>query len=181
MKHISLAMHREHLHDIPEAPLLDGYSIRMYQDGDEQAWADIETLAGEFPNREAAQERFNREFGSYLEEMKLRCLFLVNPSGRLVGTTTAWRGNTLGDLQGRIHWVGIIPEEQGKKLANPLLTQALRVLADLQHESAYLTTQTTSWPAVSMYLKYGFKPYRNSDTCAEGWALIEQQLGRRVD
>ncbi|MFK7693771.1 GNAT family N-acetyltransferase [Paenibacillus sp. HJGM_3] len=178
MKHISLAMQREHLHDIPEAALPEGYRISLYQPGDEHFWADIETRAGEFREREAALEHFQREYGPHIDEVKQRCLFLFDPEGNAIGTATAWRGDTFGEPQGRIHWVGIVPEAQGRKLAKPLLSAALRVLAELGHTSAYLTTQTTSWRAVNLYLNYGFVPHRNSPSCDEGWTLIEQQLGR---
>ncbi|WP_246066802.1 GNAT family N-acetyltransferase [Paenibacillus koleovorans] len=174
-------MVREGLESIPEAALPAGYSFRLYREGDESHWADIETLASEFPEREAALTRFRQEFCPYLDEMKRRCLFVVSPVGRYVGTTTAWYGDTLGDgVQGRIHWVAVIPEEQGSKLAKPLLSEALRVMAALGHERAYLTTQTTSWKAVNMYLQYGFKPHVRGELCREGWSLIEEQLGRPV-
>ncbi len=180
MKYVELFMALEQLNEIPQAALPEGYSLRLFQEGDELAWAEIETLAGEFPHVEAALARFEREFRPHLDEMKLRCWFLINSEGRLVGTTNAWRGNTLGQLQGRIHWVAVIPEEQGKKLAKPLLSRALLTLVELGHQNAYLTTQTTSWPAVNMYMKAGFQPVMHTEKCAEGWALIEQQLGRNV-
>jgi GNAT superfamily N-acetyltransferase len=165
---------------VPDPLLPDGYSFRLFHEGDALAWAEIETLAGEFSNIEAALARFEQEFMPHVDEMKLRCWFLVNPQGRLVGTINAWRGDTLGELQGRIHWVSIIPQEQGKKLAKPLLSRALHTLAELGHKSAYLTTQTTSWQAVNLYLKFGFKPVVRTEQCAEGWTLMEEQLGRKV-
>jgi GNAT superfamily N-acetyltransferase len=180
MKRIPLTMVREHLRDIPEAALPEGYTIRAWLEGDGPAWADIESRAGEFDSAADALGHFEREFGPFEEELRRRCFFVISPDERAVATTTAWYGDDLGERRGRIHWVAVVPEEQGKKLSKPLLSRAMTQLARLGHTSAYLTTQTTSWRAVNMYLKYGFVPLLRHEACREGWEMMERQLGRSV-
>lgn len=90
--------------------------------------------------------------------MEERCFFLETDAGRVIGTATAWHHPSFhGARYGRLHWVAIHPEFQGRKLAKPLVGAAMRRLAEL-HRRAYLTTQTTSWKAVKIYLDFGFEP-----------------------
>ena len=155
--------------------------MRLFEKGDEQNWARIETSVGEFKDEEAALGRFENEFGSYIDEMAERCLFIEDEHGQVIATTTAWYGNLegFGEGLGRIHWVGVVPEYQGRKLSKPLLSEAMNILAS-HHSKAYLTSQTTSYQAVNMYLNYGFEPYLISPTCEEAWALMEKKLNRKI-
>lgn len=177
--YFGLTMVRPNMLDIPEAAMPEGYSIRTYRAGDEEHWARIEQAAGEFKSAEAALRRFREEFGGYTDAMEQRCLFVTDERGDPIGTTTAWFGELDGRVNGRIHWVAIVPEHQGKKLAKPLLSNALRTMAQF-HDKAYLTTQTTSYIAVGMYLKYGFEPVIRTPECADGWKLMERLLGRSI-
>ncbi|NSW91449.1 MAG: GNAT family N-acetyltransferase [Firmicutes bacterium] len=162
-------------------PIPEGFYIRNYRRGEENLWAEIETAAGEFETEEKALEHFQKEFGPYLNEMEKRCFFIVHKeSGRAVGTTTAWyNDNFKRERYGRIHWVGVHPDFQGKKLAKPLLAAAMMYLAE-HHCKAYLTSQTTSYKAINMYLDFGFKPEIMSDECKRAWNLLEKILGRTI-
>ena len=134
----------------------------------------MESAAGEFSTTEAALARFAEEFGSHLEEMERRCLFLENDQQRVIGTATAWYSSDFqGQEYGRLHWVGIHPEYQGRGLSKPLVGAAVLRLAEL-HPRAYLTTQTTSWKAVRVYLQFGFEPLIEDEEGARGWRVISQ-------
>lgn len=181
MKRIRLKMIRKDMLNIPEYSLPDGYRLRLFKKGDEHNWARIETSVGEFKNEEEALDHFNKEFGPYIDEMSLRCLFIENEQGEAIATTTAWYGDLKGDgeILGRIHWVGVVPEYQGKKLSKPLLSAAMNILAS-HHSKAYLTSQTTSYPAINMYLNYGFEPFMSEPSCEEAWDLVEKTLNRPI-
>lgn len=180
MKRLRLKMVRKDLTRIPTYSLPPGFSFRLFEKGDEKIWAKIETSVDEFESEEAALQRFNSEFGNHLEEMAERCLFIENEQGEAIATTTAWYGDLRGKVEGRIHWVGVVPEYQGRGLAKPLLSEAMKRLAQY-HDSAYLTSQTTSYQAINLYLNYGFEPYKTEDTCDEAWALMEEVLMREIN
>lgn len=181
MKRIPLKMMRNDLLHIPEYALPPGFRIRLFEKGDEHNWARIETSAGEFKDEESALEHFNKEFGPYMDEMSTRCVFIENKNGEVIGTTTAWYGdlNGNGEVSGRIHWVGVSLEFQGKKLSKPLLSAAMNILAD-HHSKAFLTSQTTSYQAINMYLNYGFEPLITGPSCFEAWTLLEKKLNRKI-
>lgn len=181
MKRISVTMVRESLLDIPQYSLPDGFQIKLFNEGDEHHWASIETKVEEFESENIAREHFSKEFGPYIDEMKQCCLFIENERGEKIATTTAWYGDLTGngEILGRIHWVGVVPAYQGKGLSKPLLSAAMDILAN-HHSNAYLTSQTTSYQAINMYLNYGFKPLLTTENCMEAWEILEKTLKRKI-
>lgn len=179
MKRLRLKMKRDHVQNIPEYELPEGFTIRFFEKGDEQEWARIETCVDEFETEATALERFTTEFGNHLDEMTERCLFIENELGEKIATATAWYGNLRGEVEGRIHWVGIVPAYQGKGLAKPLLSATMKVIESF-HNTVYLTSQTTSYQAINLYLQYGFEPYLTDQTCEEAWCLMETVLKKDI-
>ena len=174
MKSISLYMYSL-LKTIPESPLPVGFQFRLFQAGDEKEWARINAATGEFSGTDVALQRFDTEFGPYLAEVKKRMLFILNEEELPIGTATAWFGEWEGQTIGRLHWVEIIPEYQGKGLGKPLISRAIKLLA-YYHAEAYLKTQTTSQAAIHLYGKLGFQPVILSEEEKEGWRLINRLI-----
>lgn len=186
MEYIPVAMIRHHLNDLPRFPLPEGYRIRLYQPGDEKHWAAVESAAGEFDTPETALAHFLSEFGSRLNDMEQRCCLLQTEAGQVIGTATAWYDDDQppwneirppgwqGD--GRLHWVAIHPDFQRRGLGKPLVAAAMHRLAQF-HQRAFLTTQTTSWIAVKIYLDFGFQPFLFSSDCRRAWKLIATVSG----
>ena len=139
------------------ALLPDGYRFKMFEPGDEVHWARIETSVGEFPSEEAALEYFANEFGPYPEKMAERSVFVVNPNGLPVATTTAWTHlRKVGDLA-TVHWVAADPAEQGKGFGEAVVREALTIFAKMHPgEEVWLHTQTWSHRAMCLYHKLGF-------------------------
>ncbi len=169
---IRVAMIRPSLHSVPSYPLPKGYRCRFFKPGETLTWAQIECAAGEFASVAAAASHFEREFGPFAEELTHRCLFLEEPGGRAVGTATAWYNPTfLGEAYGRLHWVAIHPDFQGRHLGKPLVSAALAVLAE-RHPRAYLTSQTSSVRAIGIYLDLGFEPLLKTPRWEEAWGML---------
>ncbi|MGW9019688.1 GNAT family N-acetyltransferase [Priestia megaterium] len=181
MKRIPLKMVKKDLLNIPQYSLPTGFRLRLFEKGDEHNWCRIEASVDEFKNEKAALEHFNKEFGPYIDEISMRCVFIENENKEVIATATAWYGdlNSVGETLGRIHWVGVAPEYQGKKLSKPLLSTAMNILAR-HHSKAYLTSQTTSYKAINMYLNFGFEPLITDRSCHEAWVLLERTLNRKI-
>jgi GNAT superfamily N-acetyltransferase len=106
-----------------------------------------------------------------------RQLFLLDCEGVAVGTATAWFNNDYrGEKCGRIHWVAIVPEHQGRGLSKPLLSAACRRLEELGHHKAYLVTSSVRIPAISLYLRFGFAPDVRSDEDKKVWNEIMEHV-----
>lgn len=176
MENIPVVMILEDLNSLPEYSLPKGYTFRNYQEGDKQCWAEIETAAGEFTDPEKGIKQFELEFEPHLEEVKSRLIILEDNQGRGIGTAMSWfDDNFFRPDYGRVHWVGIIPEFQGKGLAKPLMSECMRRIRE-RHKKCYLTTQTTSYKAVKIYLDFGFIPYLKDETCPKAWNLLAEKL-----
>lgn len=158
-----------------DIPLPEGYFIANYKDGDHLLWADIEVAAKEFSSIDKALERFS-EYVDFKQQLQSRCFFLYNSSGEAIGTSMGWYDNNFnGEKLGRLHWVAIKPEYQGRRLGKPMVAMALKRIQQ-SHDKAYLSSQTTSWKAINMYLDFGFRPLYFSENCKKAWEMLTEKL-----
>ena len=67
-----------------------GFHFKLFEEGDEYSWADIETSVGEFESTDKACKYFVDNYFTCITELKKRCLFVLDEQGHSVGTCTAW-------------------------------------------------------------------------------------------
>ena len=169
-------MRRDNLDGIPEYPPPEGWRLRWFRRGDERHWLEIHEEADKISDIHAGLHR--QEFGDGLDELSRRQVFLVSPEGAVTGTVTAWWNDEFyGERWGRIHWLAIRPEHQGKGLAKPLMTAVCQRLKELGHDRAYLTTSTARVAAVGLYRKFGFVPDIADERERDVWRTLEGIAG----
>lgn len=173
-ENLNIRMIRENLDDIPDYGLPAGYSIRWYQPGYEESWRSIHSVADLYTK--VTPDLFEEEFGNDAQILAERQCYLIDSKDVLIGTASAWFGNHGGQSLGRIHWLAIRPEEQGKGLAKPLLTTACNRLKNLEHSKAYLTTQTVRIAAINLYLAFGFVPAIDSERDRDIWQRLQEHV-----
>ncbi len=166
-----LLMIRRDLEDIPEFPVPAGFALRWYQPGDEAFWLTIHKLADHY--NQITPELFAHQFGTDSALLAERQCFLFDPSGQAIGTASAWFDNHFGGARnGRVHWVAIMPQYQGRKLSKPLMTEVCRRLRELGHDRAYLTTLAARRPAIQLYLRFGFVPLIRNEIERAVWGQV---------
>jgi ribosomal protein S18 acetylase RimI-like enzyme len=166
----SVIMRRDTLNDVPE------YSLRRYQPGDEARWTQIHQLADEYNT--FTSETFAQQFGDDEAILRERQYYLC-AGDETIGTATAWWNDDFeGERWGQVHWVAVVPQFQGRGLAQPLLAAVCRRLRELGHERAYLGTSTARVAAISLYRKFGFMPHIRSENDAQLWEEVEEFLKR---
>jgi len=107
-----------------------------------------------------------------------RQCYLLEAPGKPIGTGAAWFKESFeGARFGRIHWVAILPEFQGRGLAKPLMTMLCRRLRDLGHDRGYLTTAAERLPAIKLYLRFGFVPLIRTGVDESQWRNVMDKLG----
>jgi ribosomal protein S18 acetylase RimI-like enzyme len=132
--------------------------IERFRKGQEVKWAELEYSVGEFDSREHALKHFNNEFGNKLGLFSQRCFFLYEKN-KIIGTVTAWEDSDFfATLTGRLHWLSISPDHQNRGLAKLLISAALNELTK-KHKITYLTTLSINFPAIKIYLDFGFYPF----------------------
>ena len=168
-------MWRLHLRNIAAWACPDGFSIRPYEPGDENHWVRIHEYA--HPGNHPSLDLFRGQFGTDTATLAARQFFLVSPKGAVVGTTTAWFYNEAKERNwGRIHWVAILPEHQGKGYSRALQAHALDILRELKHSEVFLTTDPERVPAVNLYLRFGFRPWLAVDEARDRWKKLVPSL-----
>ncbi|MHC4887490.1 MAG: GNAT family N-acetyltransferase [Planctomycetota bacterium] len=168
-------MERDGLEDLPTFLCPDGFSIRFFEPGDEEAWVALYRLADRYNT--ITPDLFRREFAGDTANLVRRMQFLLSPKDEVVGTSTAWYDDIDGYTdRGRIHWVAIHPDWQGRGLSKPLLSANLAVLRDLGHRSAYLMTSTPRIPAITLYLNFGFRPAIRTAEEQQAWQSVLPHL-----
>ena len=178
-ENIPVQMVRDHLHDIPQYSLPEPYTIRLYQPDDETNWFNIQAAADQY--NLITQELFETELGCDPKMLAERQFYICDGANRPIGTATAWFGE--GDRQGwgRVHWVAVLPEQQGRGLAKPLLTVTCNRLHKFGYRRAYLTTATARIPAICLYLKFGFRPDIRNEQEIEIWRRVREEIGPSYD
>lgn len=165
-------MIRENLDNLPAYPLPASFSLRWYTTGDRAAWEDIQKRC-EYDPRPFPADLFDRGFGTNPAALPQRQFFLLNGRKQPIGTATAWLDeNFNGKLYGRIHWVAIVKEYQGRGLAKSLMSVVCSRLRELGHERACLKTSTHRLPAINLYARFGFVPLIRNGAEAADWKSV---------
>lgn len=173
VEYLAIRMYRPDLKGLPRHPLPDGFRLRLFRRDDRRTWLDIWQAAERYERITVGV--FNRSMGYDMPAMPRRCMFLVAPDGRDVGTATAWYWrDPRGQRWGRLHWVGIIPEFQGLGLSKPLVAAAMDLMLSLRHRRAFLVTQTRRIAAIRTYLYFGFLPHTTNDVDRRAWRIVRQ-------
>jgi GNAT superfamily N-acetyltransferase len=173
-EYIDVRMIRENLDNIPDYTFPAGYSIRWYRPGYEEYWQAVQSLADEYTR--VTPDLFHEQFGTNTQLLSERQCFLCDGEDNIIGTASAWLDNHGGKSFGRIHWLAIIPQQQGRGLAKPLLTTVCKRLKELGHSRTYLTTQSVRIPAINLYAKFGFAPVIGTDHDREIWRKLQKHI-----
>jgi GNAT superfamily N-acetyltransferase len=168
------------LNEIGQDPFPEGFHVRMYQQKtDRDVWCQLIVDTGMMDTPDQANRYFDQTFLPHLALFRSRCFFLVDDHcGATIGTTTAWFADVAGETIGQIHFVGILPAYQGRKLSRPLVKTALRT--SLAHyERTFLITQPYRITAISLYLSIGFVPWIKDQDDRTEWNQVMALLGKK--
>jgi GNAT superfamily N-acetyltransferase len=170
-----IVMVRSDLEHLPEFAWPEGFSLRWYQPGDEDLWIRIHLATERL--RSITPELFFQQFGSDPQLLAERQCYLCAADGTAAGTSTAWFDDGFqGQRYGRVHWVAVLPEFQGRGLGKSLVNLTCRRLRELGHERAYLATSALRLQAIGLYLQFGFVPLIRSDAEAALWHRIRANI-----
>ena len=174
MKNIGVRMIREHMEDIPDISFPAGFGVRNFRPGEGHIWTRIQRAAETF--FEIKDDLFQHEFGKNLTGLEDRSFFVITDDGEEVGSITAWwNPDWRGKEWGMIHWVAIHPDYQGRGLAKPAMTVAMKRLKQ-SHDRSFLGTSTARVIAIKVYLDFGFCPDLESNNSQEAWEELASVL-----
>jgi GxxExxY protein len=161
---------------LPPIRVPDGYRLRSYRPGDEEAWARLINAAFATEKRQfdpVTAASFEREYPTSHGESWDWILFAERlADGALAGTTAAWEAERDGRRMGLVHWVAVDPVDRGRRLGEALLAAALHAMRARGHTEVYLNTGPELAAAVQLYERLGFvaepESHRRGAETAEG-------------
>jgi mycothiol synthase len=169
-----LRMIRPHLRDLPTVALVEGYALRTYQAGDEQAWGDIMNtgIGSEWTVEKVRQDLTQQP--QFLADG----LFFVTHAGQPVGSACAWRVPPEEMRQGYVHMVCVLPEHRGRELGYAVTLAVLHWFRQQGFESAVLQTDDWRLAAIKAYLRLGFEPEILNDEMRQRWVAVAHAIRR---
>ena len=142
-------------------PLPEGYAFTPYQPGMEKDWCRIQLSVGHVDTLEQAEEIFKTEFLPFPALLEQNMVFVLAPDKSPAAVGCIWPGQHFGKRLMRLHWIAVSSEHQNKGLSKALLSRLMERYAGCNdgNHYVYLTTQTWSYKAISVYRHFGFTPY----------------------
>lgn len=175
---LRLDMVRPNLDGLPETKLPQGYSFRWFKPGDAAHWLHIHRDADPF--YDICPELFTRQFGVDFKRLAERQVFLQDEIGRVIGTATAWPAEAVhGADCGRVFWLAVMRQFQGRGLGRALLATICQRIRELGYARASVVTSTGRLPAVSLYLSFGFEPETRTEADRNVWEKVFAALQTR--
>lgn len=184
--YVDVLMKRRKGMPIPECRLSEGFRFSSFEEGDEKAWAKIETSVLEFSDELDALIYFQKEYLPYLNELKRRCIFVQDKTGEKIATGTAWWCYTGVRRDPWMHWIAVKPGFQGNGLGKALVSRVMQMMMEIEGDrDFYLHTQTWSHRAIGIYERMGYEVtdeknlYRYSNDDYEKAIAVLDQLKAR--
>lgn len=147
--------------------LHNGYQFRMYQNGDERKWAQLEYEIGDFDLVEEAEQYFISTYCSNKTlDITKRCVFAVNEKNEIVGSCIAWKDLRNDTLVASLHWLVVSTQHQGKGIGKALCQKVMQIFLENDEFPVYIHTQPWSYKAIILYVRQGFK-IQKTDTFSQ--------------
>ncbi len=148
-----------------------GYTIRTYQDGDEQAFLHLMSLSDFDPWDE---EKLTYNINIVIPD---GWFFAVDSNGQIVATAMGQHNYSgLSPFTGDVGWVFCHPDHRGHALSLALCARVTQRFLKADYTKIQLHTEYYRLPAIKTYLKLGYVPAIASSEDAELWADVSEQL-----
>ena len=170
-----LFMRRPDLKNLPEMPPLPpGYALRTFQ------WSGEEFEGGDLGGLAVVLEKAfedtgwtpGRVYNNFVCPESVVETFLITYQEVPVATASVRLYTERYPNSGYVHWVGVVPEHQGKKLGYVATLAVLEAFVPLGCHDAVLETDDFRLSAIQTYLNLGFLPENTHESHPERWAAV---------
>jgi mycothiol synthase len=172
VKSPQLRMLLRSLESLPPVELPEGFELRRYRPGDQQAWVDLlnSTLSlGEWDQRRAEE----RMTGSV--HVVADGVHFITRDGVPVATACLTHHDEMEEAE--LGWVGVSPHFQGLGLGYTVCLATLHYIRDRGYHAVVLFTDDHRLAAIKTYLKLGFEPLMVHESHPERWSAVLAKLG----
>lgn len=160
---------------VPSVPALPpGYELRLVRLDDKQSYSQTFITAFDDPS----------PFGDLMKHTLPEGFFVVEhlPTGTVVAASTAAVYEKSQHPDGHsLQWVVAHSDHRGTGAGQATIAAATQTLANQAPKYSYLTTDDFRLPAISIYLKLGWKPLLFQERQIARWATVFEHLGKEFD
>ncbi|WP_309122845.1 GNAT family N-acetyltransferase [Paenibacillus sp.] len=167
-----LSMVHRNLSSVPAPAVPNGYEVRTFRSGDEEAW---ESIAMEAFENDSLRFALLSNDPAYRAD---RIWFVCEAGGGSpVATASAWHREELDERTGYLHMVAVRADCAGRGLGSAASLAALRAMANEGKSRAVLHTDDFRLPAIKTYLRLGCIPRITDTSHPQRWRDIANEIG----
>lgn len=159
----------------PDWPVPDGYVLRNFRPGDEEAYIALMHAAGfEDWTRETLDDVVERAVPNGV-------VFAEHAASSLIAATAMgwYKPNELFPDAHEMGWVAALPEHQGHGLGRVVTAAATWAVMQDGAKNIYLLTDDWRLPAIKSYLQVGYVPFYSEPEIEKRWKAIFASLAMK--
>ena len=172
MSQLEMVWPERKLNQPPSWTMPEGYSLRAYRHGDNDAYIAL--------MRQAGFDYWNSEhLNSVLQKALPEGIFFIihNETGTLVATAVATHNpSSLHPEGGELGWVAGKQEHSGRGLGYIVCAAVTRQFIEAGYSDIYLKTDDFRLPAIKIYLKLGWIPFCYEEEMKKCWDIVISKL-----
>lgn len=153
--------------------VVDGYQLRTYRPGDEDAWLSILSRS-DFGTWDRA--RLDRMLGGECAALPREGIIFATLDDRPVGAANAFQYEGDRGKYSELGWVAVDPLHRGHGLAMGICCAVLHYAKQAGHGYMYLKTEDFRLPAIKTYLRLGFAPEEPDASHSQRWRELREVL-----
>lgn len=150
----------------------DGYRLRNFQSGDEQAYIQLLRSAG-------FKDWDENNLKKVLTDAVNDGIFFIEhtDTSEIVATTVAGdKPSKYFESGGELGWVACHPDHTGKRFGFITCAAVTARFLELGYKQIYLSTDDFRLPAIKTYLNLGYVPMYHQEDMPERWAEVFKLL-----
>ncbi len=169
-----LRMRRDGLSGLPEQRALDGYGLRPYREGDEQAWL---SLLGASDFGDWNRARLDRMLQDENDPLPRESIWFATLDDQPIAAANAYAYKDATGTFSKLGWVCAAPEHRGHGLAYVVSLAVMQYARNAGHCYMFLNTEDFRLAAIKTYLRLGFKPVILDESQEPRWSQIKREIG----
>jgi mycothiol synthase len=167
-------MRRHGLDALPTGDLPEGYALRTYRPGDEEAWLSI-LARSDFGAWDRA--RLDRMLASDPAPLPCESIHFATLDDRPIASANCFVYPALEGPYSMLGWVAVDPDHRGRGLARCVCLGVMHYASRSGHTHMFLKTEDHRLPAIKTYLRLGFVADIMDDSQPQRWREIKAAIG----
>ena len=160
--------------NLPLPETIDGYGLRSYRPGDEDAWVSV-LCSGDFGVWDRA--RLDRMLNEERAPLPRESIWFATVDDHPAGVANAFVYEQNGVTCSELGWLAVDPNQRGHGLGKQVCLGVMNCAKQAGHRFVFLKTEDYRLPAIKTYLSLGFVPEMLDSSHPKRWRDLRSVLG----